>query len=490
MNKDVHVKIKGLAIDNNKSIKVQYFDIPFSKRSLQPPQLSFQQRTSAALARIGAILKTPLLQAAALFAKGRHLTPGKHYTYSKYSIVDANIRKIISYSYYLIGLVGSILFSVPAMIGVIFELIAIKFNSNEYEITISKLDTDAKSKFNPMVLLTRNVALLPTVISNFTNLRPTSERLPEVINSIVQSPTAQDVDVLCLQEVFGKQISDKLVSELSSKFKYFIHNVAPGKVGLESGLFFASNKEIVHARYIRPPLPLITRANNFMRFTSSVESMTNKGILYVLIKNGTTYDIVINAHIKSNIGIDHIETNSIEEIRAEGLRVLAQGLFDYIDDVELLHKIKVNTVYLGADLNVSDVQENHVVTYERSGKQKGVRINTGLKDISFIFDSLFPAPAIETWLMDESRKPNLSKTGFGEENYNNPQIPLSGVCFDHAGIFTYRESKHPKNPHSTSIAFEINRFDDQGFSCGKGSPASDHAGLLLVPIQEKKRLII
>lgn len=462
-------------VEHNKQINTHYFDIPIAETPTEPPP-SALQKIAHVFNRVGATLKKLFMEAAALFTKGRYLTPGKYQSFANNRFINAQLRRLLSCSYYLTGSAATVLFIAPAAVGVTCELLGASLDMPQFQFAIRKSRSTRSAKAKPLVLLTRNTALLPSVVTNYSHLRPSSERISEIIDSIVKSSKARQVDVLCLQEVFGLENAKKLVNGLDKKFKHFIYHIAPGKVGLDSGLFFASNHDIVHARYIRPPLPHILKANNFMKVTTSIESLTNKGILYVLVKNGDTYDIIINAHIKSNIGIDHIETNAIKEIRAEGLRVLAQGLFDYIDEVEEKFAVDVSNVYIGADLNVSDVQENYEVTYERTGKKNGIRILTGLHDLSFIFENMFPSPTVETWLMDHSREPNEHSTGFGQEHYNNPQIPHPEVCFDHAGVFTYRTHQAKKY-----FSFEVSRFDDQGFSKGKGSPSSDHAGILLTP---------
>lgn len=462
------MKLKFFLIDQSK-IKVHYIDIPVS----EPQHFSSpsQQKLSRLFNTIGTKLKTPLVNALSFGAKGKHLTPGLYHRYANYSFIDNIIRNILSCYYYTLGFLGIILFALPAVVGILCQMLGAYINLPEYEYRVTNKKVHAPEQREPLQFVTRNLALLPMIVTNFANLRPADERINEIISSILYSPKAAKLDFICLQEVFGDFYNKKLVVGLQHKFKYFIYNIAPGSVGLGSGLFFASNKKIIDARFIRPPLPFFNKANNFMQITTSIESMSHKGILYVLIQNGKEYDIVINAHIKSNIGFDHIETESIEKTRAKGLRVLAQGLFEYIDTVEEKFDIKVNHVFIGGDLNVSDKQECGDFTFERSGMKEGVRVRHGERDLSFIYEGLFPSPPIETWLMDE-KEPNSEETGFGQKNHTNEDV-LPGICFDHAGIFTYRESIKRLVP-------EVSRFDDQGYSQGQGSPSSDHAGLLLV----------
>ena len=83
----------------------------------------------------------------------------------------------------------------------------------------SMLELKNNKKWQPVNLMTRNCALLPKAISNHSKLRPAEERLDELIDSIKD---AGNVDVLCLQEVFGSAYAEALINGLKDKFKYFL----------------------------------------------------------------------------------------------------------------------------------------------------------------------------------------------------------------------------------------------------------------------------
>jgi hypothetical protein len=470
------MRTKIFQIDRTHAISTQYFDINFNSTSSVPI-------ASRLLHSLATVFLLPFAQASALFTQGRHLTPGRHTSYSRFTLLDALISNSLALSYYTLGLFFSSMAVLPASLGLLFKIFSRASRKNLFQCYVSTdfiyKKSSAKNGFN---LLTRNTALLPLVVTNFSNLRSSEERLPELIRSITQPRNKKtNIDILCLQEVFGFGRAKQLIDGLKKQFKYFIYDIAPSFLGLESGLFFASCWPIITARFIRPPLPTFVKANNPLGFTTSIESFTNKGILYVVIEKNGEYQVVVNAHIKSNISFDHEEAKAIEHIRAQGLRVLSHGLFDYIEEVESTLNIKINRVLLGGDLNVSDFQDNGLWNFERTGKKQGKVVREGMQDLSFLFEGIFPSPAIETWLIDDAREPNAEKTGYGQAHYNTPQKPAPHVCFDHAGVFQYRAK--PCQQHQPtcdrSLIFTTTMYDDQDASNTHGSPSSDHAGILL-----------
>ena len=173
----------------------------------------------------------------------------------------------------------------------------------------------------------------------------------------------------------------------------------------------------------------------------SVEGCTNKGILFVVVKNGDQYDIVINAHLKSNVG---------EELRRTALRVMAQALSNYTDELAQ-EGISIHHVYLGADLNITDQDEYGKVTNERSSP-----------DNSFMFEGLFPNKPVETWLTPGPLNPE-------KPEQNTPAVQPK-VTFDHAAVY-----EHKSKPGRSLSQYHMHtqRLDD------KGERKADHAPVLV-----------
>lgn len=136
--------------------------------------------------------------------------------------------------------IATVLFflTVPiALIGVAIQLIFDKSDS-DYTINLSKKILSNRlcdSTPSKLKIMTWNMALGPNYMTASNGLRTSRERL----NEGVQHICSQQADIVCLQEVFDKEIEQDLVKKLTKKGYDCVHSVMPSKLGLGSGLFVA-----------------------------------------------------------------------------------------------------------------------------------------------------------------------------------------------------------------------------------------------------------
>ncbi len=275
---------------------------------------------------------------------------------------------------------------------------------------------------NEIAFLTFNASLYPDVMSYFHHLAPTETRYHRELDGLNKIIIENQFDTILLQEVFDREIAKKLAHDLSNKklFKHFIYNLGDSAFGWPSGLFFATNRKVNFIRFIYFNYPFIVGGE------FSIEAVANKGILYVVVENNNGYDIMINTHLKSSVGPTDSTRDANESLRANSVKILIQALFELIDDLEKDHK-EVCNVYFGGDINISDVQENSNVTFERS--------NNRFSSVQFLFN-LFPNEARNTWLKNKEGHPN----DMGLRGSDGNIKPVEGVQFDHVGMFQYKKT--------------------------------------------------
>jgi hypothetical protein len=429
------------------------------------------QKPAHWLNKLGLQLMRPLMKTADIIARGKYVTPG---IYNDPDLNPNNAkRKALGYAYKI----GGALLAPPALalsaLSWAFRALATKIDPRpfEYEITATEIGPE-QTDFS---ILTRNTSLSEAVLTNFHNLKGAKERAVELLNSIEQhNLQKKQFDSILLQEVFDPNIARFLVEEFKKRklFKNFIFNVGPSGYGWNSGLFFATNRKIDYARFVQTPNPY------FVGNRYSIESIANKGVLYVAVANGDQFDIYVTTHLKSEIGPNDKTQKANEKLRAESVRILIQGLYDLIKNMEADGKV-ISKVILGADLNISDrqVNQNYKYTYERTqNKDEAVRA---------LYQNFFPQDraGLDTWF--EAIPPNKDNTGWGQDGFTGKKMKQD-VRFDHGGTLLIEPDLH--FPGNGPLLFNAQGttkllmqqaivFDDQG--AAKNAPISDHAGLAM-----------
>lgn len=418
----------------------------------------------------GAILKKPLHVFTSIFSRGLVLTPGV------YQPIHPVLEFCLRLFSFMVGVIGVLLCLPLYLLGGIFQWFCTSRDDLLVEHTKGKVKkklsaSQPSSSCRNLTLFTRNLAMLPDAISNYNHLRSPNIRLLELNRSFKKIIKKHDPDIFLFQEVFLNKQAQRIKKTLITTHPHILCNIGEQNFGMNSGLFVASKHPLVHMRYIAPLYPIIMFAPNSIRPYFNVESLAHKGILFVVIKRDNQYELIVNAHLKSNSSRDVKERKVIERIRANQLRLIAQGAFNYLDELKQKFKIKIKNVYFGGDLNVSDVQDEGFKTFELSQRK------SGLDDISFFFDSFFPSEKKDTWALDFFKKPNSNQTGFGQKNYNNDLTPVKGVKFDHVGF--YRDKIMSKSKLNVPPRIKVKTIGDMGQSKGQKGPSSDHFGLLL-----------
>lgn len=416
------------------------------------------------------VFKLPFVDSMALISRYLRLDPD-HTFLSPQHMLDTTV-----------GTAGVALGFLPWMVGVGLAHAAQTIEATPIKYYESSHTKKCPQTWRPFNVLTRNCALLSLdAVCNHSKLRPAKERIPELINSIKASP--HRIDILCLQEVFSREHAEAVVMGLRSHFKYFLYDIAPEPI-LEfySGLVVATNYPIKVARYFRLPLPVMTGSDQFPGFSFSVEGLTNKGVIFVVVENGDPdkagqYDMIVDIHGKSNAGSKYVE-----QIRSLGYALMIQAMFNYIEELALIG-ISICHIYLAGDLNVSDVQETGERNYERS--RPDFVFNAETKDWidqragqSVVFQGVFPNPNTpDTWLKEG---PIVRK-----KNGSVCQPTQKGVAFDQNSVFVYQS-----RPGRCLWSYHMltKKYHDQGCSLVKTQSSdlvakkgsSDHDGVLTV----------
>ncbi|MBS0289198.1 MAG: hypothetical protein JSS07_04065 [Proteobacteria bacterium] len=490
-----------MKIDNSEKI----IDIP--KEIIDIP-IKSQPKSNLAMffEKAGYVLRKPFEITTGWIAKSIHITPGQVYQFSSNPTTDAKIKKLLKYFYLISGALGTIPTLMLRMVASGFTKVSLIIDPRPYSITFRETEPLKTHPEDELIGLCRNSSLFPPVMVNFHSFRDTDTRTQELINSILSPRDNVRPNFISLQEVFDFSAAQKLAKALNGNGYDCIFNMAFSPLWWNSGLFFATDKKIVHARFVTIPLPFFVNANNIFKKEFCFDAFAKKGILFVLIEHKLNqkieYHIVINTHTKSEPGHDEVSEKAIADIRTRTLKLMVQELVQYIHELEvtMFKGIKIKWIFLNGDLNVSDVQFTGKQTNERSSA-----------DVKFFFGEkgIFPGEGKDTWLRKPPKDeyPMEDETGWGQKNVNHNQLQhcIPNVRFDHFALLEWRQDLCPAyrsiikskdknsdidvnvNPSSQSPEFIVEEtspvkflkvWDDQNASDGKTTPISDHAGLL------------
>ena len=131
-----------------------------------------------------------------------------------------------------------------------------------------------------MKIVSWNIACIP---SRFNLFGDPSERIDKIIDVLV----AENADILCLQEVFSKNIKTILTAAFKEK-GYHIQQSASNTLLMNGGLFFASKHEIAHyEEHIFPN-------------SCGDDSLARKGYQYAVVNYNQQFISIINTHMNAD----------------------------------------------------------------------------------------------------------------------------------------------------------------------------------------------
>ena len=163
---------------------------------------------------------------------------------------------------------------------------------------------------------TYNLGLMPPYIANINRLRPSSERVVEVLDNL------PECDLICFQEAFDRHASIRLVEGLKERFGTVVYDVGETELGFGSGLVIATHFTVKDIEY--------------ERFTVSggEDVFANKGVLGLTLNlENERVAHFFGTHLQAKEGerFDRIRSTQLACISAmaskrEGLAILAGDL--------------------------------------------------------------------------------------------------------------------------------------------------------------------
>ena len=177
-------------------------------------------------------------------------------------------------------------------------------------------------------ILTYNICMIPEYVPYIMGNNLIRANL--ICNIIIDN--INNIDIICLQELFDKNIKEYMVSRLSSYYPFYILDNSSGKywIGVNSGL-------AIFSKYIFYDPKLIT----YNLYRGVAESFANKGALCIRLRLATEYhhpdhenpnsDVyIINTHLQTDdYASDHWFLNlwgntslSPDDIRLEQIKQL------------------------------------------------------------------------------------------------------------------------------------------------------------------------
>ena len=152
---------------------------------------------------------------------------------------------------------------------------------------------------NRLKVLTANILCFPGELTYFFGgLPPWKQRIDQIIEKIMSTKA----DVICLQEVWDKEVACVLIEKLKNKYSYFIYDagnqygtVNPEEIGFNSGLFIGS----------KVPLDAI----NFTPFEhiKPKNGGVKRGAIRLEFSAGNTQWTLVATHLQHGIGEDEEE---------------------------------------------------------------------------------------------------------------------------------------------------------------------------------------
>ncbi len=403
------MKHKMVHIDSTHAIPVDYFDF-----TVPPPEEIDAYKTSVAtLYFLASFFKNPFYQSLGMI--NRNNLPWRASIYNK-----------------PLGYLSAFATFPSWAMGALFEGCGLWISGKAIRYHQAR-HFNPKADGKPFNHASHNIAFPPEVVSNDSHLDLAKNRLPLLIQSIRKA--AETIDFYCLQEAFC--YSEDIIKAVSDLYGFALDQVAQDACILNSGLVVLSKFPIIECRFIKPPLPLFTpieSEDDYSEFL--VEALTNKGILMVVVKNGDHFDLVINAHLKSESSHDPKIQKKIEKLRAEALMIIMQEMHHYIDELKA-RGIFIRNVHFAGDTNASDVEET------------GQKFNQRSQHSTF-FEHVFPGEAKPTWA-----------GGFNGYRKRND------VTFDHVGVFYNSQGNITEKQYEKTITVHPNETTAFG-------PISDH----------------
>jgi len=220
-----------------------------------------------------------------------------------------------------------------------------------------------------------NIACMPNYINTFGNVE---SRLDNIIKFIdIHNP-----DIISLQEVFSQNSRDILYTFFRKK-KYNIRMAPYTTLLLNGGLFTASKYEIV--------------ANDYKIYKNYIgeDGISQKGILYCLIKYNDKYINIFNSHLNSDTPLVYSNSKSITLEKKKQLSELLIYFNKIIENNKYIICDKKNIIYvIAGDLNLDFNSNLYTYFIEKlkknlnicSNKNETITDNIEKKQVDYIIN--------------------------------------------------------------------------------------------------------
>jgi len=139
-----------------------------------------------------------------------------------------------------------------------------------------------------ITLCTFNVALLPHFVCMYNGVRPSLDRVHEVLHAILK----RNDDIVCIQECFHTGAARILIRGLSAQYPYIVYNAGANWKKLSSGLMIASKLPLSRPQYWPHERSIAT------------DTFSMKGVLCATVQTHRGPIAIINTHLNAPWGED------------------------------------------------------------------------------------------------------------------------------------------------------------------------------------------
>lgn len=208
-------------------------------------------------------------------------------------------------------------------------------------------------------IISYNICALPKWLNQFSN---PFKRIDNIITFLNKT----DADIICLQEVFDKNIMSRLMVELPKY--YFCHYPIKSSIIMNSGLVICSK------------FPILSRGRETFKDACGEDRFSEKGLIYITVKIRNKIHTVINTHLNADAIFSSVKYS--QEIRMKQMKQVLHRMTQYRNDVILCGDFNIHLY----NNNVKDIIDE-ITTFKKYciKSKKMITFKEENKQLDYIF---------------------------------------------------------------------------------------------------------